>query len=302
MFSQIEAFPSSQTIKDERWARVQRKRELRLAFQNITKLIINTGKYPKAEAAMKIVQALVAPEVNFTNGNVIQLPSTKDEPSALNAVEVSKYKAEVARYEYIEQKFPTLLFLLNQLNLAMKKDLADQVITDLLKGIIFLGADINVFISNGQTDQLIQHHKLERKMNNIPEGVYEDLRKKLYETYVHPKSGSIKVVWQIATVTINSQQHHFSDWIEVIAKPISAELLEIYLQKALDNGAILKSNSHIELFEMLCESGCIQFISRLPNTLLKKGYTFQQLRQSPKPEEINAIQKSILTNAPVYVC
>lgn len=297
----IDTFPRSQTIEDEQWARVQRRRELRAAFQNITELIINTGKYPKAEAAMQIVQALVAPKVDFANGNVIQLPSTKDEPALENAVEVSQYKAEVARYEYIEQKFPTLLFLLDQLNLAIKKDLADQVVSNLLNGIIFLGADINVFISDGKTEKLTQHHKLERQVDNIPEEMYENLRKDLYQTYVYPKNGFIKAVWQIATVTINSKQHHFSDWIEVIAKPISAELLEKHLQKALESGLILKYNSHIGLFEMLCESGQIQTISRLPNELFEKGYGFEQLRQSPKQEEIDAIQKSILTNAPVYV-
>lgn len=301
MFSRVDAFPRSQIIEDEKWARVQRRRELCAAFQNITQLIINTGKYPKAEAAVQIVQALVAPKVDFANGNVIQLFSTKDEPVFTNAVEVSRYKAEIARYEYIEQKFPTLLFLLDQLNLAIKKDLADETISALLKGIIFLGADINVFISDGHTDKLAQHHKLERQNKHIPEEMYDDLRDKLYETYVHPQNGYIKAVWQIANVTINSRQHHFSDWIEVIAKPLSAELLEKYLQRALDTGAILKFNSHIELFEMLCESGRIQTISRLPNALLEKGYNFEKLRQSPKPEEISAIQKSILTNAPVYV-
>lgn len=297
----IDTFPRSQTIEDEQWARVQRRRELRAAFQNITELIINTGKYPKAEAAMQIVQALVAPKVDFANGNVIQLPSTKDEPALENAVEVSQYKAEVARYEYIEQKFPTLLFLLDQLNLAIKKDLTDRVVSNLLNGVIFLGADINVFISDGQTERLNQNHKLERQVDNIPEEMYENLRKDLYQTYVYPKSGFIKAVWQIATVTINSKHHHFSDWIEVIAKPIPAELLEKHLQKALESGLILKYNSHIELFEMLCESGQIQTISRLPNELFEKGYGFEQLRQSPKQEEIGAIQKSILTNAPVYV-
>lgn len=297
----VDAFPSSKIIADEQWARVQRREELRVAFQNITQLVINTGKYPKAEAAMRIVQALVAPEIAFVNGNVLQSPSNQHEPALPDAVKVSRYKAEAAKHEYIEQKFPNLLFLLDQLNLAIKKDLADQVISDLLKGIIFLGADINVRISDGRTNQLTQHHKLERQVEKLPEEMYAKLREELYQTYVFPKNGLVRVVWQIANVTINSKQHHFSDWIEVIAKPIPAELLEKYLQRAVDNGAILKFNSHLELFEMLCESGCMQTIARLPKELLDKGYDFARLRQSPKLEEIFAIQKSIITNAPVYV-
>jgi len=298
--------PNSSVIQAEQWSRTWRRRALRDAFRDINQLIINTGKYPKVEAAIKIVQNLVAPKIDFANGNVIQLPSTKDEPASTNAAEVSKYKAEVARHEHVEAKFPELAFLLRQLNLAIEQDLANQIIEDLLKGIIFLGADINVFISNDKNEQqLVQHHKLERNERCtpiIPEEIYESLRKELYKTYVYPEAGLIRVVWQIAMTTINSSHHQFTDWIEVIAKPVPAELLEIYLHKALDNGAILKSNAHIELFEMLCESGCIKYISRLPDDLLKKGYCFAQLRQSPSQPEITAIQKSIVTNAPVYVC
>jgi len=293
MYENIVYCPQAQSIQAEQSARTERRRALRSAFEDINKLIINTGKYPKAEAAMRIVQSLVAPNIDFSNGKVLQLPSTKDEPSSINAVEVSRYKAEVARHEYVENKFPELFFLLNQLNLAFRNGLADHVIDNLFKGIIFLGADINAFIANGQTGELFQQHKLDREIDILSDEIYTGLRQELYQTYVH--------VWQIATVTINGRLHHFSDWIEVIASPIEAELLEKYLAKALANGLILKSNTHLELFEMLCESGKIRTISRLPGELLAKGHNFEQFRQSAKPEEIKAIQKSITTNAPVYV-
>ena len=301
MYENIVYCPQAQGIQAEQSARTERRRALRSAFEDINQLIINTGKHPKAEAAMRIVQSLVAPNIDFSNGKVLQLPSTKDEPSSINAVEVSRYKAEVARHEYVENKFPELFFLLNQLNLAFKNNLAEHVINNLFKGIIFLGADINAFVANGQTGELSQQHKLDRETDLFPEEMYEDLRKELYQTYVHPKTGHIKAIWQIATVTINGYLHHFSDWIEVMASPIEAELLEKYLAKALANGLILKSNTHLELFEMLCESGKIRTISRLPGELLAKGHNFEQFRQSAKPEEIKAIQKSITTNAPVYV-
>lgn len=296
----IEVF-SSQTIADEQDTRTWRRRDLRAAFDSINKLIINTGKYPKAEAAMTIVQNLVAPEVNFANGNVIQLPSTQDEPEFINSVTVSKYKAEVARHEYFEHTQPQLLFLLNQLDISFRNNLADHVIADLLQGIIFLGADINAFIANGQSGEILQSHKLERQTETIPEELYELVRQQLYETYVHPATGQIQAIWQISTVTINGKTHDFSDWVEVIAKPITAELLEKYLAQALTDGKFLKSNTHLALFEMLCESGGIQTLARLPDRLAKKGYDFKKVRQSPKPEEIIAIEKSINTNAPVYV-
>lgn len=292
---------STSTISAEKDARVLRRQALRDAFEGINRLIINTGKYPKAEAAMRIVQALVAPNIDFANGNVLQLPSAKDEPALVNAVEVSKYKAEVARHEYVENNASELLFLLNELGIALQLGLADEAINNLLQGIIFLGADINAFVADGQSGEMQQQHKLERQISTVLEKDFEDLRRELYETYVYPKSGRTRAIWQIAMVTINGNLHHFSDWVEVIAKPIDAELLDKYLNQALENGLVLKSNTHLELFEMLVESGKIQTIARLPNEMLERGYGFEQLRQSPKPEEIMAIQKSIVTNAPVYV-
>ena len=297
----VDIYPNSSLIQAEQWARIQRRRALQEAFKEISQLIINTGKYPKVEAAIRIIQNLVAPEIDSANGNVTQLPSTKDEPISANAVEVSRYKAEVARFEYVENRFPELAFLLKQLNMAVKNNLAAEIIDDLLKGLIFLGADINAFIADGQTGEVFQHHKLDRKIDSLPEEMYERLRKSLYQTYVYPYTGCIRVYWQIATTTINGRPHHFSDWIEIVAEPVSAELLEKYLASALANGSILKSNTHLELLEMLYESGGIKTISRLPGELLAKGYGFERFRQSPKPEDMHAIQRSIITNAPVYV-
>ncbi len=290
-----------ETIQAEQEARRERKKALQEAFREIIKLIVNTGKYPKAKAAMDIVIALVDPSIHFENGRVLQLPSTQDEPLLPEAAAVATYKAELARINYLENQFPDLIFLLQQLNLALKANLDDGLIQELLKGIIFVGGDINAFIANPVTGELQQHHKLERDLPILDEMTYMKIRDKLYQTYVYPSNGQVRVVWEISMVIINGQSHDFTDLVEVIAEPIDAELLEIYLKAALSNGMLLKSNTHLELFELLCESGKIKTVAKLPKELVDQGYGFSQLRQSPKPEELQAILRSINSNAPVYI-
>jgi len=290
-----------ETIQAEQEARRERKKALQEAFREITKLVVNTGKYPKAKAAMDIVVALVDPHIHFDNGRVLQLPSTQDEPMLHRAADVAIYKAELARDEYLEGQFPDLIFLLQQLNIALLSNLDDALIQELLKGVIFVGGDINAFIANPGTSELQQHHKLERDFSVLSEATYLKIREKLYQTYVYPENGQIRVVWEISMVTVNGRNHEFTDLVEVIANPIDAELLEIYLRAALANGMILKSNTHLELFELLCESGKIKTVAKLSKELANKGYGFVQLRQSPKPEELQAILRSINSNAPVYI-
>lgn len=296
----IEIFRSN-TIEAEQWARDQRKEGLRDAFAQVSQLIINTGKYDKAKAAMDIVVALIDPAVHFDNGRVLQLPSTQDEPALERAIDAATYKAKFAKDKYLTDKFPELMFLLKELNIALQANLNDQLIQELLKGIIFVGGDINSFIASPETGELEQHHKLERKHAKLKEIEYMALRESLYRTYVRPKTGKIRVVWEISTATINGSNHNFTDFVEIIADPIDPELLELYLKDALANGMILKSNTHLEVFEMLCASNKIRTTSKVPRELADKGYGFAQFRQSPKQEELQAILHSINSNAPVYV-
>ncbi len=296
----VEIFRSD-TIEAEQWARDQRKEGLREAFAQVSQLIINTGKYDKAKAAMDIVVALIDPAVHFDNGRVLQLPSTQDEPALERAIDAATYKAKFAKDKYLTDKFPELMFLLKELNIALQANLNDQLIQELLKGIIFVGGDINSFIASQETGELEQHHKLERKHAKLKEIEYMALRESLYRTYVRPKTGKIRVVWEISTATINGSSHNFTDFVEVIADPIDSELLELYLRGALASGMILKSNTHLEVFEMLCASNKIRTTSKVPRELADKGYSFAQFRQSPKQEELQAILHSINSNAPVYV-
>ncbi len=297
-----------ETIAAEQLARRQRKIALKEAFNEINKLIINTGKYPKAKAAMDIVVALVDPLVHFDNGRVLQLPSTQDEPLLPKAAMVAEYKANLAREEYLTKKFPELIFLLNQFNLALQESANDQLIQDLLRGLVFVGGDINAFIADPNSGRLQQHHKLERDFTELTMEKYEEIRKNLYQTYAYPKTGQIRVVWEISMMTINGSNHEFTDMVEVIASPIDRELLEIYLQAAIANGMIFKSNTHLELFELLCESGKIKTLAILPNEMRmsknknkKKEFSFDKLRHRPTKEELSAILQSINSNAPVYV-
>lgn len=290
------------TVSDEQQSRKQRRKALKAAFDEVIQLIVNTGKYPKAKAAMDIVVGLVDPGVHFDNGRVLQLPSTQDEPALEKAADAARYKAGLAKKEYLTKNFPELTFLLNQLDLALRSDLNDQLIQQLLKGVIFVGCDINAFIADPDTGKMNQSHKLERTHQQLTAEEYSSLRDSLYKTYVFPPNGKIRVVWEISMATINGQNHEFTDLVEVIADPIDPELLEMYLKVALANGMILKSNTRLELFELLCDSGKIRTIARLPKELKdEKHYDFSRLRQSPKPEELKAIARSIVSNAPIHV-
>ncbi len=286
-----------QRIQNEQIARAQRKEALRQTFNNICQLVINTGKHAKAAEALRVVQVLVAPDLSFDNGQVLQLNSTQDEPSMPRAVDVARYKAKVAKHEYLESRYPELMFMLQRLHGALVGN-NEQLFQEILQGVIFLGADINAFI-NGE-----QHHKLEREypvLPEFPEAAYEKLRQELYETYVYPKSGRVRVVWEFASVMINGTVHRFVDHAEIIAKPIDRELVDFHLAAALADGKILGSNTHLAAFEMLCMSGKIASVSLFSQELARKGHKIADYRQSPKPELLAAIQRSVVTNATVYV-
>lgn len=286
-----------QHIQAEQIARAKRKQALQEAFNDICQLIINSGKQAKAAEALRVVQVLVTPDISFTNGNVLQLNSTQDEPSMERAADVACYKAEVAKHEYLESRYPELMFMLQRLHGALINN-QEQLFQEILKGVIFLGADINSFI-NGE-----QHHKLEREhpvLAEFPEAAYEKLRQELYETYVYPKQGRVKVLWEFASAMINGYTHGFVDWVEIIARPIDRELVDKYLAAALADGKVLSSNTHLAAFEMLCESGKIESISLFSQELARMGHSIAEFRQSPKPELLAAVLRSIKTNATVYV-
>lgn len=285
----------TELIRVEASARIERREALRRILQDITKLVINTGKEAKALAALQMIQALIAPELSVVNGGVLQLPSDRDEPAAVRAEDVARYKAETARHEYIESRFPEIEILLSGLHTALYTQ-NEQLFHELLRGIIFLGADINAFI-NGQ-----QHHKWARQYGvALPEFAYDQLQQELYDTYVTPQNGVVQVTWEASTALVNGHTKGFSDWIEIIARPLDKELVDKYLAKAVTDGKVLSSNTHLAAFEMLCESGRILTIAMASKEMLQRGYVISQFRQSPKPELLAAAMRSIHTNATVYV-
>lgn len=272
-------------IKAEQAARIERRRNLQEAFADISHLVVNTGTHMKAEAAATIAANLVNPNIRLDSDRVIVQPSKKEEPTSLWARNVSRFKAKTAREEYIEEKMKDDDFFFAQ-----------------LANVVFYGADINAFMEDPETGLVVPSHKEARKFPvTLPEKEFVRIREKLYRHYVNPPSGRVRVIWDISESTINGLDHDFIDLVEVIADPLDAELVDLYLNQAVTDGKILNSNTHLAAFEMLCESHKIRTVSRLPHELSKKGYKFADFRQSPKPEELLAIRRSINNNQPVYV-
>lgn len=292
----VEIF-NSERIKAEQAARTQQTEELRKAFDEVTLLVINTGAHAKATVTRQMAATFIDSSFTHDDTKILLLPSKKTEPMSPSSSQVAKFKAEVARLEFLENKFGLELpFLLQQLNISLQQGLDDAVIKKLLAGIAFVGADTNSF-RNGR-----QNHKLSRRFgSSLPDEEFDRLRKKLYETYVTPPTGKSRDIWDVSKVLINGRKRVFNYQIEVIAGPLDSELLEIYLAKAIADGKILSSNTNLALIEMLEESGAIISTSKLPDSLRKKGHTLKEFRQSPKPEELQAIKTSIITGAPVYV-
>lgn len=290
-------------IQTETLARIQRRESLRAILKDICVLVVNTGKDAKALATLQLAQALVDPDLSIAKGSVLQLPSTKNEPTAVRAEDVAHYKAETARHEYIEQNLPELQFLLVSLQTALhlqNEPLVLQLVVSIkefLHGIVFVGKDINASI-NGQ-----QHHKLERQYGvALPEFAYDKLRQELYDTYVYPKHGATRVVWEVGAVFINGKTRGISDWIETVVLPLDKELVDQYLNQAVADGKVLSSNTHLAAFEMICEhQERIQTIALVSKEMLQHGHTIAAFRQSPKPELLLAARRSINTNTPVYV-
>lgn len=297
----VETIPFPRIIPDRREVRRARKEALRAAFTSINQLCVNTGKLDKVLELSKLIQTLVNPQITIPNGNVQQLKATDSEPALPSASEVATHKARLAKERYLQSSQTELMFLMQQFNLALQNDVDDQVLEALLKGIVFVGSDINVFIKNPISQQMEQHHSKERHTEVIAAEDFSALRKSLYETYVAPKNDRIKVIWEIATAVINGQTHAFSDYVEVIADPIDAELLDFYLQQALADGKILSSNTHLALFELLCASGKMKSVAILSKEMRDKGYSFADVREKPTPEVLAAITYSINTNSPVYI-
>lgn len=272
-------------IQAEQIARVERRRNLQEAFASISHLVVNTGTHMKAEAAATIAANLVNPEIKLDSDRVIIQPSKKEEPTDLLAINVARFKAKTAREEYVAGKMEEPDFFFEQ-----------------LVHVVYYGGDINSFGEDSETGIVVANHKKSREYPvSLPESEYVKLRDKLYKHYVNPPSGRVRMIWDISASVINGQEHDFADWVEVIADPLDAELLEIYLNQAVADGKILNSNTHLAAFEMLCESHKIKTTSRLPYELSRKGYKFTDFRQSPKPEELLAIRRSINNNQPVYV-
>ena len=272
-------------IKAEQAARTERRLNLQDAFAEISHLVVNTGTHMKAEAAATIAANLVNPNIRLDSDRVIIQPSKKEEPTSLWARQVSRFKAKTAREEYVADQMDDPNFFFAQ-----------------LANVVFYGADINAFTEDPETGLVVPSHKKAREFPvTLPESEYVKLRDKLYRHYVNPPGGKVRVIWDISASTINGRNHDFTDLVEVIADPLDAELLEIYLDQAVADGKILNSNTHLAAFEMLCESHKIKTTSRLPYELRKKGYKFADFRQSPKPEELLAIRRSINNNQPVYV-
>jgi hypothetical protein len=289
-------------IEAEKNSRKERTAQLRQAFADIYALVVNTGTHSKAEAVTSLVQKLVDQNIHLQSNRVILQPSKKEEPMRPKASEVALFKAETAKEEFLMNKFPELQFWLQQFDLAIRQDLSDQAVKELLANVVFYGGDINAFTIGPKTGLYVPSHKLERIFpESLPEEEYEKVRQKLYLNYVNPPSGVIEVVWNATNAIINGRTHVFSDLIEVRAKPLPKELVDKYIDAAVADGMILRSNTHLKAFEMLCESGCIITTSKLPRELARKGYTLVDFRQEPKEEELKAIYKTINNNEPIYV-
>lgn len=289
-------------IKAEKDSRKERTAQLRQAFAEIYELVVNTGTHLKAEAVTSLVQKLVDQNIHLDSGRVILQPSKKEEPMRFKAAEVALFKAETAKTEFLMKRFPELQFWLQQFDLAIRQNLSDQAIKELLAKVVFYGGDINAFTIDPKTGLYVPSHKLERVFpESLPEEEYEKLKQKLYLNYVIPPSGVVEVIWNAANTIINGHTNTFSDLIEVRARPIPKELLDKYLEAAVADGMVLRSNTNLKAFEMLWESGCIITTSKLPRELAKQGYTLEDFRQEPKDEELQAIYKTINTNEPIYV-
>lgn len=296
----IEVFNSSR-IRAEQQTRKNRAEQLREAFEDAKLLVVNTGAQKKAEAIAALAQNFGNQHINLNSGRLLLQPSQKAEPMRPRAVDVSSFKAETAKAEFLMKSFPEFIFWLNQLNIALKNNVKEEVVKELLARIVFYGGDINAFVIDPVTGLYTASHKWMRKFpTSLPGSEREKLHKMLQARHITPKGGKTQIIWEAGNTYLNGKKHNVSDLIEVRAKPLPKELLDQYMWAAANNDMERKSNTNFAAFEAMAENG-IETISVLPAELAAKGYTLKDFRQSAKPELEAAIQKTIDTNAPLYV-
>lgn len=272
-------------------ARRQRKNDLLHAFAGIEELVINTCKPDKVAAVLEIINNLVKPDRNFPIERVKSLNFTENEAEFPRAEQVALWKVKMIRSVHYRE-------LLEWIDL--KREVKPEEVEELLKGILYVGMDVNSYLM--VNDELTQQHKLRRNGNQeeLTEPEYLEVREKLRQAFCFPKNGRVRIVWDLSTAISNHHIHTFSDVVELIAKPLDPELLDIYLNDAIKTGLVLRLNLFIAALEAFTESNSIMTIAVLSQELEKQGYSFKDLREAPTPELIQAIMLSVVSNMPIY--
>ncbi len=286
----VTIFASERLAQEER-VRLSRKEQLRELMNDLSALVINTGKASKAEALADLINRLtgqlMVPE------EVICFSDRNPEQCASRAATVAQSK--VANL---------MVDLKNQTEPGHRSDSAsDQALNLLLSQmILYAGSDINSFIKEADGN-FRQNHQLGREYGaNLPDEKFWEIREQLRKEFCFPASGRVVLRWDIASHLVNGRAHVFSDLIEVVSLPVNPQLLDQYLFEARDNNLILNSNQHFAALECLIENGKIISASHLPRELEEQGAQLADFATNDiSPALLSAFLHSVVNNTPVYI-
>lgn len=163
------------------------------------------------------------------------------------------------------------------------------------------GFDVGAFVQN-QSGLMVPSHQLGREGVDLTseqhDKEYEQVKAKLVDRYCHPPEGQLKLIWDVGSFIINGERAAFTDYIEVISDPVDQELLEQYLEYARfgKEKHILTTNVQMKALECLIDNGKLKSIAFLPKEMIQRGFTFEDVRQTPSKELLIVALLAVVRN------
>jgi len=164
-----------------------------------------------------------------------------------------------------------------------------------------VGADATVFLDSGE-EGLQRMHSLKRGKDSLSEEellkLFHELKKQ-YCTASSGPNGQIRVVWNVALAALNGRRSFSEGYVlEMVAKPVDPQLLEMFFIASIKNSALTRSALHFMAIECLVAASEVESIALVPTSVLKEGFSIAQFRQDVRSARVPLPIEELLTLDP----
>lgn len=308
-----ETFPSERYIptvianSTARTARIadQHRRDLLLrALEKMQSGVMASDNEKKVRGIKQMLMALMGPDAGYA----LQLAHMVEEEIASESVlKVAGQKAHSAlRTHAAHMKesghpiHPNVFDIVSQFETAhVLSALQYETIQQLMPpGVAFFGADVNFWRFDADAHDWKQELKLDRLGREVTDTEFLTMAEHMKAFYCFPKSGEVKVLWDIGVMVLNGAAHEFHDQIEIISEPIDEWLFWKYILKARESGDLYGMNPHLPLIECLIENDRVKFLSAVSFEDVQAGLSHKRKRFKPSKADLAVVVASIKGNRP----